>query len=360
MPPLTFRSMPEAVATMLRTYWARTGVQPDATEGSVLRTLFEAWGFEIEQQTARFDAAVLDAIPEAVFAAFGFDRRPATTATAILRFSRATPTGQAFLIPTGTTAETTAGAQFATTADVTLAAGTTTVDAVASALSPGARGNVPAGSITRLTTLVPGVEAVTNPLSAYGGADEETIAAQQDRFAAYLATLAKGTAPAIAAAALTVVTDANERAQQVIVVDNYDDALIPVGEAVVYAYRPGGASLDLRDAILAHLELTQRPVGVLMTVEDVTAVPVEVAATVHADDADAANRAQEAVQAYFDGISIGEDVHASRIEAAIARADSRVYRVVVTLTGGTPVTIGAYERAELGAVTVTLDPETVT
>jgi uncharacterized phage protein gp47/JayE len=360
VPPLTFRSMPEAVAAMLRIYWARTGVQPDVTEGSILRTLFEAWGYEIEQQTARYDAALLDAIPEAVFAAYGFAKQPATNASVTLRFSRSSTSGTPFPIPAGTTAETITGVPFTTTTDVTLAAGTLTVDALATAVVGGSGGNVPAGSITRLVGLVPGVEAVTNPLSAFGGVDAETLSAQQERFAAYLATLAKGTAPAMAAAALTVVTNAGERAQQVIVVDNYDNALIPVGEVVVHAYRPGGTSLDLRAAILAHLELTQRPVGVLLSVEDVTPVPVEVAVTVHAAVADTANRAEETTQAFFDAIAIGEDVHASTLEAAIARADSRVYRAVVTLTGGTPASIGPYERAELDSVTVTLDTTTVT
>jgi uncharacterized phage protein gp47/JayE len=352
--------MPEAVAAMMRVYWARTGVQPDAVEGGILRTLFEAWGYEVEQQSARFDAALSEGIPEAVYAAFGFPRRQARAANVTLRFSRATPSGSPYLIPEGTLAETIAGTRFATTADVTLAAATLTVDVVAIAVEAGAAGNVPATTITRVATLVPGVEGVTNPTAAFGGEDREDDLAQQTRFASYLATLAKGTAPAMVAAALTVERPDRERAKQALVVDAYDDPAIPIGEAVTYVYRPGGTSLALRDAILAHLELTQRPVGVKITVEEVTPVPITLTVTVHSMDTDSEAAAQTSVNAHFDALSIGEDVYAERIEAAIVAGDSAAYRATVTITGGSPATIGAYERAEVGTLTITRSETTVT
>lgn len=367
MPPLTFRSMPEAVAAMLRAYWARTGIQPDATEGSILRTLFEAWGYEGEQHSARFDAALRDAIPEAVFAAFGFDREPAVRAFVTLRFSRASPAPQSFLIPEGTNAETATGIRFATSADASLAAASTQVDVPALAIVPGAAGNVAANSITRLSTLLPGVEAVTNPQTAYGGRDAESLAAQQARFALYLASLAKGTAPAIAAAALTVETAASERAQQALVVDNYDDIAIPIGEARVYVYRPGGASIDLLNAILAHLELTQRPVGIAVSVLDVPPITVNVNIVVVSNTTASIARAYDAAQAFFDAIRIGEDVYNDAIERAISRNDADLYRASVNIGTVLPVPIdgdwviiGPYERAELGAIEVFHDTTTVT
>jgi len=359
VPNLTFRSMNDATSAMLRVYWGRTGVQPDAEQGSVLRTLFEAFGYEIEQQSVRFDTALREAIPEAVYAAFGFERQPAVAASVTLTFGRATPAPEPYLIPEGTVVETAAGVRFVTTVDATILVGATTVNAVALAEVPGSSGNVPAAGITRLTTLLPGVESVTNALAAFGGRDEESDAAQEERFAGYLASLAKGTAPALAAAALTVETDDSERAQQVLVVDAYDDALIPVGEARVYAYRPGGTSLELRDAILTNLELTQRPVGVTLAVLDVTPVTVTLTVTVHSESAEALVNAQKAVQTYFDSIGIGEDVYAGRIEARVVASDARIYRAVATITGGSPVVIGAYERSELGALTLTLDSATV-
>lgn len=359
MPNLTFRSMPEAVSAMLRVYWGRTGIQPDAEPGSVLRTLFEAFGYEIEQQSVRFDTALQQAIPEAVYAAFGFARQPAVAASVTLTFARATPAPEPYLIPAGTVVETAAGVRFVTTADATIVVGGTSANAVAVAETPGAAGNVPSAGITRLTTLLPGVETVTNTLAAFGGADEESDSAQEDRFAGYLASLAKGTAPALAAAALTVETSTAERAQQVLVVDAYDDALIPVGEAHVYAYRPGGTSLGLRDAILAHLELTQRPVGVSLSVFDVTPVPVTLTVTVHSASAEALVNAQKAVQTYFERIGIGEDVYAGRLEALVVASDARIYRAVATITGGSPVAVDPYERAELATLTLTLDSTTV-
>lgn len=54
-----------------------------------------------------------------------------------------------------------------------------TVDATAE--EPGEDGNVPAGAISRLAEPVSGIDSVTNPASAFGGQDEETMAALRER-----------------------------------------------------------------------------------------------------------------------------------------------------------------------------------
>ncbi|MDJ0628977.1 MAG: putative baseplate assembly protein [Rhodobacter sp.] len=51
----------------------------------------------------------------------------------------------------------------------------------------GLRGNLPAGSITTIQSFLPGVQAVTNPFPATGGANEESVAAAKARAAAEIA-----------------------------------------------------------------------------------------------------------------------------------------------------------------------------
>lgn len=359
-----FRSMEQAVVDMLRWYAYASGITPDSERGSVLRTLFEAWGYEVEQQSWRFDTELRAAIPEAVFDAFGFARIPAASATTILTFARSTPAGEAYLIPEGTLAGTVGNILFQTTQDVTLPAGATSITAPAEAVTPGAEGNVAANTITVLTALVPGVETVTNAQAAYGGADAETLAAQRDRFAAYLATLAKGTIPALTAAALTVQTSTGERAAKVLVVDNYLDALVPASEAYVYVYTPTGATQDLLDAIFTKLEQEQRPVGVKLTMQLVTPAEHTIDLTVTGSDSTVGPTVEAAVRAHVEALAIGEDVDVNRMVAAALAADASIYTVTGTISDDatpTPNTygpnqaapIGTYGQATIAAVNVT-------
>ena len=56
--PYTFKPLQESLWEMLALWWGRTGVKPDAEPGGVLRTLFEAVGFEVEDLSFRFDSAL--------------------------------------------------------------------------------------------------------------------------------------------------------------------------------------------------------------------------------------------------------------------------------------------------------------
>lgn len=354
MPELTFKTLEQAVTDMLRYYAYRTGITPDVTPGATLLTLFEAWGFEVEQLSHGFDTALKDAIPEAVFSAFGFARQEAQAAQVVLRFSRAAPASEAYPILAGTQAQTNGGVVFATDADATLAAGTDHVDVLATCTSLGSLGNVPAGAVQQLVALIPGVEAVTNPTGGYGGSDAEAVEAQRSRFASYLSTLAKGTIPALTAGALSVESAPGERASKALVVDQFLDGAIPAATARIYVYRPGGASQALLDAITSYLELEQRPVGVVLDVQEVSVTSVDVTATVTASDESALLDAQEAVYAFFDALEIGEDVDLERLIKALLSASEGIYTVTVAAPAA-DVAVGSYERAELGTLTLTFE-----
>lgn len=340
-----FRSMEEAVVDMLRWYAYASGITPDSERGSVLRTLFEAWGYEVEQQSWRFDTELRAAIPEAVFDAFGFARIPAQAAVTTLTFARAAPAAEEYLIPAGTLVSTAGNILFQTTADTTIPIGGTSADAPAEAITAGASGNVGANTITVPTALAPGVETVTNPQAAYGGADAETLTAQRDRFAAYLATLAKGTIPALTATALTVQTGTGERAAKVVVVDNYIDNGVPSGEAYVYVYTPTGATQDLLDAIFTKLEQEQRPVGVRLTMQTVTPDPHTINLTITGSSASVIDAVKVAAQEHIEALAIGEDINVNRLIAAALATDPTIYTATGTVVSDTTSTAYAANQS---------------
>lgn len=351
MPKPTFKTFDESVIDMLRWYWYRTGTPPDSVEGSVLRTVFEAVGFVNEQLSHAYDQALLDAIPEATFAAFGYQRHPSQRARVTLVFSRTVPVAERYPIPRGTQVRTASGVHFETVQAAELVPGALTVEVPAQAVLAGKLGNTPAGTITQMVNLLPGVERVINPHAAEGGEDEESLSDQAARFSRYLATLAKGTIPALQAAALGVQLPSGERATQVKVVDTYLEPAVPLGMCRVYLYRPGGVSQALKREVEVVLEREQRPVGVVLTVLEIAPRPVSLAVTVHAPSTLVLNAVEEAAYRFFGGLAIGEDVDFNRLIWALTDADPEVYKVEITAPR-THVTVGPYERAELASLTL--------
>ena len=111
----------------------------------------------------------------------GVERRKATPATGVIRFSVETAGGTDLVIPKGTVCATAGLTRFETTAAVTLAAGRTFVEAPAQAAEPGSGGNVPGGSILVMTAPPVGVSGCSNPQPFTGGADAEEDEALRSR-----------------------------------------------------------------------------------------------------------------------------------------------------------------------------------
>ncbi|MGM8838394.1 baseplate J/gp47 family protein [Thermus sp. 93170] len=346
----TFKSMEEALAEMLQWYWYRTGLDPAAEPGDILRTLFEAVAYEVEAITEEFDAAIQRAVPEGVFQAFGFERQPAQPARLVLRFSRATPAPEAIPIPAGTRAQTPGGVGFRTLQDAVLPLGATYVDVAAEAEVPGALGNVPAGAVSQVKDALPGIEAVTNPTPGTGGQDEEPLEAQKARFARYIASLAKGTLGALEVAALSAYDPASQmRPERALAVDAARDPSVPVGTVIVYVDALPAAPSTLLSAVAAACEPV-RPAGVVLSVQAVAHVTVDVRVRLEGGAPQDVLPAQQAVQAVFAALGIGEDVVRERLVAAIAPAVS-AYAVRV-VAPASDVAVGPYQRAVLGTVTV--------
>ena len=141
---------------------------------------------------------------------FGMTRLPAQPASTTLAFSRIT-TGLAASIPVGAQVKTADGTQtFSVSADSTntafnvttssysVAAGVSSVSVPAVATIAGSAGNVQAGAISLLATAMPGIDAVTNPVSAAGGLNAESDAALRTRFSNFIDSRSRATPAAIA------------------------------------------------------------------------------------------------------------------------------------------------------------------
>lgn len=141
---------------------------------------------------------------------FGFYRQGAVAAVTTVTLSRFTPSAQA-VVPPDANVGTLDGTQtFTVTTDTSnpawsislngyvIPASTASLAGVpVQATTPGAAGNVVAGAIGLLLTAIPGVDTVTNPVPATGGADAETDAQVKTGFQGYIRSLASGTLAAI-------------------------------------------------------------------------------------------------------------------------------------------------------------------
>lgn len=215
------------------------------TPGSVLRAISEAtagvvlWLQAIVLQLLTLTRAATSAAADldSWVADFGLTRLPAVTATGQVTFSRFTPTLQA-VIPVGAAVQTADGSQRFTVALDTgnvaysstlggyvLAANVSSLAVPVQAAVAGAGGNVLAGSISVLSTAIPGVDTVSNASAFTNGVDAESDAALRARFVLYLSSLSKATRAAIGYAITNV-----RQGLTYTITENYDYA---------GAYRPG-------------------------------------------------------------------------------------------------------------------------
>jgi uncharacterized phage protein gp47/JayE len=345
----TFKSLDEALWEMMAQFWALTGIEPDAEPGAVLRTIFEAVAFEVEDITFRFDRAIQDSIPQAVFSAFGFTAQPAAQAAVTLRFTRQGSLAAPLTIPAGFRAARIDGTEYALTNALTIAINSATADGAALAVLPGVLGNTPANTITIPRGQISALQSVTNPSPAVGGTDEESLESQKARFARYLALLSKGTPAALAAAALTAVGPSGQRITGAKVFDATNSSLLPGFVEVVVDNSTASVDGPTLTAAQSALEAV-RAAGVYVQAVAATPLVQPVSITLDAD-AEAFEPVRQAVAAYFVSLAIGQKISRENLIAVATAADSRVREVTLSTPTG-DVAVGAYARAVLGTLTV--------
>lgn len=176
----------------------------DLNVGSVERAHLESIALLLEENEQRMAMAVVAAIPEACFRAFGFDFLPPQQASGGVTFTAFVAPVADINIATGSQLLGPSGVVFQTTAPGAILAGQlTSANVPIQCVTAGVVGNVAQDSITRLVAPIAGVDSLTNSSRTMGGADTETADARAVRFAAFLRTLVRGTKEALEFAALS-------------------------------------------------------------------------------------------------------------------------------------------------------------
>jgi hypothetical protein len=176
----------------------------DLQVGSLERAEVEALALLLEENDQRIAFAIVQAISESCFNAFGFSLLPAQYAVGAIQVATNIAKVADIVIPTGWRVMGSNGLTYQTTAPGVITAGD-----LLSGLIPvicnttGVLGNAPAYTITIPVSPIQGVDSVVNPSACIGGADIESEDARAIRFTAFIKTLPRGTADALEFAALS-------------------------------------------------------------------------------------------------------------------------------------------------------------
>lgn len=242
-------------------------------------------------------------------------RLPAAPASGSVTFARYTPTNTA-IIPVSALIQTADGTQtFEVVADTTqsayssllnayvIAASVTSCTATVQDAVGGTGGNISAGTLTVLQSGISGVDTVTNPSAFSNGVNAESDAALKARFANYLASLSKGTVPAIEYA----ITALNQNLQVTIVSQplytpnvlvTVDDGSGDIPGALVTAALAAATAVVAAGISISVLAATKITANVNMTITVATGYT---AATVEGQVA-------TAIEDFIDGVGLGNPV----------------------------------------------------
>lgn len=172
---------------MLACFGGKTGLEP--REGCDLSARLYALAAQVYGLYVQAEWVVRQAFPQTAEGEFldrhaqlrSLERRPASAAEGVVRFTAGEAATAPRTIPRGTVCMTAGLVRFETTGDAVLEAGELTAEAPVRALEAGRAGNVSAGAIAAMAVAPVGIAACTNPAPCAGGADGETDAALRER-----------------------------------------------------------------------------------------------------------------------------------------------------------------------------------
>jgi uncharacterized phage protein gp47/JayE len=220
----------------------------DFNIGAIIRTMLEAVGIEIDELYQQIFNGLKEAIPEATYRSFSFDRLLAIPTSGQLNLV-ITSSAADVLIVSGTLVTTTASStQYLTQGDLLIHAGTTTGVLSVVATTPGVGGNVAAGSPFTLTPAPANFVSASNPIIFNSGQDLETDDQRKQRFISYVQTLQRATIDALiygakTAALFNAAGVETERVQAVSVVEPYlADNTQPIAWCQVYVHNGVGST----------------------------------------------------------------------------------------------------------------------
>jgi uncharacterized phage protein gp47/JayE len=285
-------------------------------------------------------------------------RLSAVAAQGSVTFSRYTPTIAA-LIPTGTTVTTSdSTTQFTIGADTTHAAwsasqngyllgvGVASVTVPVSATVAGSTGNILPGTISLITSALPGIDTVTNALTLTGGLDAETDAAFRLRFQSFINSRTRATAQAVTYAATSIQQGVNCTVQE-----NTDgNGGYAPGKFVVTVDDGSGAPpATLLVSIQTAVDAV-RPVGSIFAVNGPTVLPANINLTLAiaagSNSTTAIAAVNSAITSFVNALPVGSHLPYTRLAQLAYDASPAVTNVTgLTLQGGatdlpaTPATV---------------------
>lgn len=328
----------------------------DFTTGSVLRAILEAnagialwlqWLILLVLQSTRL-ATSNGADADSFGADFGFARLGAVAATGQATFSRYTPS-QAALVPGGTTVTTADGAtSFIVTADPAnlawnieqngylIGAGVAGVTVPIAATMPGSAGNVLPGTISLITTSLPGLDSVTNANALTGGLDAETDPAFRTRFQSFIDSRSRATVQAVTYAVTSL-----RQGISCTVQENTDGtgAFAPGRFLVTLDDGSGTPASALIAAAQTAVEAV-RPVGSIFAVQAPTRIAADISLSLSltpgADQATAIAAVNAAIAGFVDTLPVAASLPYTRLAQLAYDASPAVQNVSgLTLAGGT-------------------------
>lgn len=323
-------------ARMIQWFTGICKLVTDFVVGSKMRTKFETLAVELEEQDYQFSVALKQAIPVAIYQAFGFALIPAQKASGTVTFSANPAPSANIYIPPGTQVATVASATdrekvYSVINGVSLLSGQTTVDAQVICTTAGVFGNTGMASVTVIKTNIPGITGVTNPDAFTSGAEIETESARRTRFKEYILSLTRGTASAIEYGAKTAyLTDVDgnvtERVKQASVYDTTvggaygffncviyngsgqtSDNLVTRAQEIIDGYATGGVKVP-----------GYKAAGVVGTVVKATESAVNITLAITAvggyDHQTIADTAGDRLRSYIAALNVGEDaIHSAMV-----------------------------------------------
>ena len=307
---------------------------------------------QLQETAAKLDPAKLtgEELESYIKSRSGLTRNPPTYASGILQV-----TGNG-TVNEGDLFESAGGIQFAATATVEISG---SGEVPIRCTTPGAAGNLPAGSVTMMPVQIAGIVSVSNSDTLTGGYDAESDAAYYDRYILRLQTPP---------------TSGNQYHYRIWALE-----VTGVGGVQIYPLGHGDNTVDVViidvDGQPADEELVQRvqthidpgskglgegeaPIGAYCYVSGAEPKELDLSMTVQtlpgAEQAAVTAAVKAAVAAYLKGIAFAQDyVSYARINAAVLEADGVQDVSGLTVNGATAnVAIGERQVAVLGEVSI--------
>ena len=324
---------------MLACFGGKTGLEP--REGCDLSARLYALAAQVYGLYVQAEWVVRQAFPQTAEGEYldrhaqlrSLERRPASAAEGVVRFTAGEAATAPRTIPRGTVCMTAGLVRFETTGDAVLEAGELTAEAPVRALEAGRAGNVSAGAIAAMAVAPVGIAACTNPAPCAGGADGETDAALRERVLESFKRLPNGANAAF-----------YEREAL-----SFDQ----VAAAAVVSRPRGVGSVDIVPATLAGapdaalLKQLQdyfeerREIAVDLKVRAPQTVTVNIGVQVEPEEgrntAEVLDRVETAVRNWFTGKLLGQDILRARLGHLIYSCDGVANYVITAPAADVPV-----------------------